>query len=94
MAEYEEEGVEETEEVPVISLHAMGGLQETKFSTMRLVGWYKKKKLHLLLDSGSTYNVLDQAVAKSLGCKITILAKPLVITVANGQEVVCNQCCK
>jgi len=38
---------------------------------MRVIGYYQKKPLHILIDSGSTHNFLDEGVAKKLGCLIT-----------------------
>lgn len=38
--------------------------------------------------------MLDQSLAKKLGCKLTPLLKSIVITVASGQTVNCDYCCK
>lgn len=90
----EEDHLPIKEDVPLISLYAVNVMENTQISTMRLVGYYKKRKLHMLVDSGSTYNVLDLALAKNLGCKLVPLLTPLLITVANGSKFICSQMCK
>ena len=84
---------ENTTHVPNISLHAMGGLAEKSHQTMRVLGQYKRKALHILIDSGSTHNFLDQSVIKGLGYQLLPI-DPVPITIANGQEVWCTQVCK
>lgn len=37
---------------------------------MRIIGQAKKKPLHILTDTGSTYNFFDLEYAKSLGCEL------------------------
>ncbi|XP_054814737.1 uncharacterized protein LOC129315194 [Prosopis cineraria] len=62
----EEEGEVEGEDTqPFISLHAMEGVDDG--SSMRLIGYFGKRKLHILIDSGSTHDFLDFNVAKRLG---------------------------
>ena len=39
---------------PLISVNALTGT--TSFRTIRVTGYYKKKPLHILIDSGSTHN--------------------------------------
>lgn len=94
--EEEDELEEEIEEVgaaaddPIISLHALHVVQVSRRNkTMRLVGSYKKRKLHVLADSGSTDNVLDLEVAKEIGCITQSITKHKVI-VANGDKLTCD----
>nr|KYP59360.1 Transposon Ty3-I Gag-Pol polyprotein [Cajanus cajan] len=68
---------------PYISVNALTGVQG--FRTMRVTGSYKKKPLHILIDSGSTHNFLDVDIAKKLGCRIQVM-KPLQIIVADGNK--------
>nr|KYP45442.1 hypothetical protein KK1_033012 [Cajanus cajan] len=68
---------------PHISVNAVTGVQG--FKTMRVTGSYKKKPLHILIDSGSTHRFLDVNIAKKLGCRIQAM-KPLQVTVADGNK--------
>lgn len=79
------------EEVPHILVHAMAG--SNHFQTMRVTGTYNKKPLHILIDSGSTQNFLDERVAKKLGCKM-VLIKPSSVSVADGNVLVTKPECK
>ena len=54
----------------VILLHAMRGLAEKSYQTMRVVRNYKKKLIHLLIDSSSTNDFLNLTMAKGLGCQL------------------------
>jgi len=85
----EEESLEK--EVPHISVNALSGLQG--YQIMRVTGTYGKVPLHILLDSGSTYNFLDLIVARKLGC--TIEQTPMQsVAVANGNHLQCLHICK
>ena len=74
---------EESDPNPTISLHAINGLTESSQQTMRIVGRYKRKPIHLLIDSGSTHNFLDLNIARGLGCNLQAIPS-VSITVANG----------
>jgi len=69
---------------PLISINALTGT--TSFRTMRVTGYYRKKPLHILIDSGSTHNFLDAHVAKKLGCRIEVIPS-LNVVVADGNKV-------
>ncbi|KAG2303549.1 hypothetical protein Bca52824_032200 [Brassica carinata] len=47
--------------VPTISIHALNG--SPAFNCMRLMAQYGKRKLHILIDPGSTNNFLDLQIA-------------------------------
>ncbi|XP_074318692.1 uncharacterized protein LOC141655514 [Silene latifolia] len=83
-----EEGVEEQ---PLISLNAMAG--HNSFQTMRVTGKVRTQSVHILIDSGSTHNFLDEAVARKLGCRISS-TYPLEVSVANGDKIVTTKICK
>ena len=71
-------------EEPLISVSALTGLCSCKtMRTMRVTGFVRKKPIHILIDSGSTNNFLDEQVAKRLGCKIEP-TKPMRVSVADG----------
>lgn len=57
---------DEEDKVPTIFVHALNGCP--KFNCMRLMGQYGKRKLHILIDPGSTHNFLDIQMGKGLGC--------------------------
>lgn len=64
-AQHEEEIVYETfEDEPCISLNALTG--NSGFHTMRVVGYVGKKPIHILIDSGSTHNFIDEPLATKL----------------------------
>jgi hypothetical protein len=68
---------------PEISLYAISGSLSPK--TMRLVGKLKNQLVVILIDSGSTHNFIDPAVAKKarLPCITTTLIQ---VKVANGAQ--------
>ncbi|GJX58361.1 retrotransposon-related protein [Tanacetum coccineum] len=79
------------QDTPRISLNALSGVNS--FQTMRVRGMVGKQPLHILVDSGSTHNFVDVRSAKRLGCKIRPTA-PLLVSVANGQDIVSSYECK
>jgi hypothetical protein len=82
----------EEELQPHISLNALTG--ESSFKTMRVVGIVANKyKIHILVDTGSTHNFLDVAMAKRIGCKV-IQTKPMTVSVAGGKKLMSMCVCK
>jgi len=63
---------DEAEIILQISMNAMNG--STGFHTMRVNGHVGKRTLHILVDSGSTHNFLDETFAKRLGCRLESVA--------------------
>lgn len=49
--------------------------------------------LHIFIDSGSTHNFLDLALAKKPGCEWEDMA-PQAVTVVDGNHILCEQHCK
>jgi len=76
---------------PQISVNALTGI--TSYKTMKGIGYYKKKPLHILIDSRSAHNFLDEDVAKKLGCPITHIPT-LSVAVADGARVTINSIIK
>ena len=68
---------------PQISVHALTRI--ANFHTMCVTGYYQKKPLYVLIDSGSTHNFLDIEVAKRLGCKSNAFDS-LSVVVADGTK--------
>ncbi|GJS17783.1 retrotransposable element Tf2 [Tanacetum coccineum] len=79
------------EELPQISLNALNG--SNTFQTMRVAGKVAKHKLHILVDCGSTYNFLDDNVAKRIGYPLKDTC-PLAVTVGGGKELINTKACK
>ena len=88
-----EEGVVEDhedckEEAPLISLHAIAGCSSPR--TMRFKARIRKRKLVILIDSGSTHNFVDQKLTHSLGLAVTPITE-FNVKVANGESLVCKE---
>ncbi|GJU21667.1 reverse transcriptase [Tanacetum coccineum] len=83
--------VQEESSVPHISLNALTG--RNTFQTMRVSGYVEKHEIHILIDSGSTYNFLDSNTAKRLGCQLKS-TYPLQVTVTNGNNMMSSKMCR
>ncbi|CAO2822505.1 unnamed protein product [Amaranthus hypochondriacus] len=59
---------------------------------MRVIGMAGDTKIHILIDSGSTHNFLDIAIAKKVRCTSQEI-EPQVITVADGNHITCQHKC-
>ena len=53
---------------PQISMNVVCG--NIGFQTMRINNHVGKKTIHILIDSESTHNFLDEKLARKLGCKL------------------------
>jgi len=54
---------------------------------------WEKKTIHILINSGSTHNFLDEKLAKTLGC----ILEPMVaqsITIAGDNQLQCHYICR
>ena len=60
---------------------------------MRINGYVRKKTIHILIDSGSTRNFLDENLAKLLGCKLELVLMQYV-TIADGNKLQYHYICK
>lgn len=59
---------EEEEGMSTLSSLALHGIEvATKNQTMKIFGYIKKRRLNVLIDSGSTHNFMDLTVAKQMG---------------------------
>ncbi|XP_021773518.1 uncharacterized protein LOC110737466 [Chenopodium quinoa] len=70
-----------------ISLQALDG--NTTFHTMRMMGQFGRKSLHILLDSGSTHNFIDTSTALKSQCKVENMP-PRWVKVADGGRIKCD----
>ncbi|KAI4365468.1 hypothetical protein MLD38_021452 [Melastoma candidum] len=74
----------------MVSLYALHGIAMPRQNrTMKVLGFYKKMKLTILMDSGSTHNFLDVRVAKQVGGPIQKIPRRGVL-VANGEQLDCD----
>ena len=69
-----------------ISINAMN--KNFGFQAMRFNGHLEKKTRHILIDLGSTYNFLDEQLAKKLGYKVEPI-KGQAIAIAQGNVKYC-----
>lgn len=90
----EGESAEEIQKELVVSMHALHGIGMHSINqTMKLIGCYKKKRLSLLVDLGSSHNFLDATVAKGVGCPTQLISAHKVL-VANIDRLTCSSICK
>ena len=89
--EEEETGSVEEEIAPRLSFSAMNG--SSSFQTMRVNGQWGKRVLHILVDSGSTYNFMDEHLALQLGCQLQPMAKQAV-AIPDGTSMQCQYVCR
>ena len=67
--EDERESNEESDDSqPIISCHALSGFSVPQ--TLKVVGFLKKQKVTVLIDSGSTHNFINKKLATRLNCFI------------------------
>ncbi|KAA8547400.1 hypothetical protein F0562_003736 [Nyssa sinensis] len=74
---------EDVQEELQISVHALSG--SLSYKTMRIKEKVKKNMVTILIDSGSTHNFLDPAMAKRTGASIQF-TNPLTVVVADGTK--------
>ena len=84
---HQEATLEEEEMSPTISRNALAGI--TTPQTLKIEGNIKKKKVIVLIDSGSTHNFIHCKVAKELNCFL-YPAPEFQVMVANGGTINCS----
>ncbi|XP_022031762.1 uncharacterized protein LOC110932814 [Helianthus annuus] len=88
----DEIGTDERDEAePQISIHALTGIPS--YSTMRVRGSMGNRQLHILIDSGSTHNFLNESLAKKLQCEVMTIS-PINVGVADGKRLTSTQVCR
>ncbi|XP_031104476.1 uncharacterized protein LOC116007955 [Ipomoea triloba] len=83
--------VEKSYEQAEISLYAMMGGEG--LNTIKLLGAIGRQQLVILVDSGSTHSFLDPKLLTQLRIE-SERAHPLRVTVANGEQLICDSICK
>jgi hypothetical protein len=78
------------ETTPTISCHALVGISTPQ--TLKIEGYIKKKKVTVLIDSGSTHNFINYKLAKLLNCFV-FLASEFQVMIANGGTINCSGKC-
>ncbi|XP_076928786.1 uncharacterized protein LOC143592869 [Bidens hawaiensis] len=76
---------------PQISLNAIMGV--SLYSTMKVTGSTCTKPLHILIDSGSTHNFLDEKIAYKMRCPTKEMPS-MKITIADGNVMSCTKVCE
>ena len=82
--------IESQEINPTISCNALEEM--TTAQTIKIEGHIKKKKVRVLIDSGSTHNFIDCKIAKELNCFL-YLAPERQVMVASGGTINCSGKC-
>ncbi|KAF2287775.1 hypothetical protein GH714_002668 [Hevea brasiliensis] len=85
------EGVEDTVQEGQLSLNAIWGSIGNQ--TMMLKGNHSRKRLHILIDVGSTHNFLRESLVKQLRCVVTKVFG-IWVEIASGNELKCETVCK
>ncbi|KAK0589789.1 hypothetical protein LWI29_018546 [Acer saccharum] len=76
-------------EAPHVSMFALYGKgPNNSTQIMRILGRHKRKRLHILIDIGSTHNFLDTKVAKAMGRTLSPI-NPLLVEAA-GSDINCS----
>ena len=88
LEEKKEETIEEI--TPTISYNALAGI--TTPQTPKMEGYIKKKKVIVLIDSGSTHNFIHSKIAKNLNCFIYPTPE-FQVMVAEGNTINCAGKC-
>eukprot|EP00253_Pinus_taeda_P007924 PITA_07924 len=86
----QEQSLDEENMNPTISCNALAGI--TTPQTIKIEGQIKKKKVIVLIDSGSTHNFIHCKVAKELNCFL-YPAPECQVMVANGGTINCSGKC-
>lgn len=74
-----------------ISLHAFSGTFNPR--TIRLTGWVQGRPLSVLIDSGSTHNLIQESVVNRLGFEVHFLPEFRVF-IGSGKFLVCKEVCR
>lgn len=73
-----------------ISIHALTGVHS--LSTIKVVSSVGTRQLHILIDSSSTHNFINERTTLKLRC-MQKEVKPLSVSVANGSHLSCVAFC-
>lgn len=81
------------ENTPMIPLNGLAGVPSLcNYRTMRVNGSIKGQKVHILISSGSTHNLIDANTVNRLGCTVASIS-PVTVVVADGSKIQCEKTC-
>jgi carbamoylphosphate synthase small subunit len=84
------ESISSEELTPTISCNALAGISTPQ--TLKIEGYIKKKKVIVLIDSGSTHNFIHYKLAKDLNCFV-YPAPEFQVMIADGGTINCSGKC-
>jgi hypothetical protein len=84
------EAISSEELTPTISCNALAGISTPQ--TLKIEGYIKKKKVIVLIDSGSTHNFIHYKLAKALNCFV-YPAPEFQVMIADGGTINCSGKC-
>jgi hypothetical protein len=76
---------------PIISLNSLTGFSAPQ--TLKLIGYIKKRKVIILVDSGNTHNFIHRRIAQETHFYIHAVNN-FQIMIANGGSLKCGGCCE
>ncbi|GKC16027.1 retrotransposable element Tf2, partial [Tanacetum coccineum] len=77
----------EVTEFAKISVNAISSV--TDYKTIRIVGHVGTTKVQMLMDTKSSHNFIDYALAVKLGCKM-VKRNPMAVRVVDGNKIQCD----
>ncbi|XP_047320441.1 uncharacterized protein LOC124924445 [Impatiens glandulifera] len=80
----EDARVEGVNEGGSISMYALNGSANN--DTLKILGQLKKRKITILIDSGSTHSFIDEGTTSQLGCVLKE-TMPMGVTIAGGGRI-------
>jgi hypothetical protein len=84
------QAISSEELTPMISCNALAGISTPQ--TLKIEGYIKKKKVIVLIDSGSTHNFIHYKLSKALNCFV-YPAPEFQVMIANGGTINCSGKC-
>jgi hypothetical protein len=84
------EAILSEELTPTISCNALVGISTPQ--TLKIEGYIKKKKVIVLIDSGSTHNFIHYKLAKALNCFVYPVPE-FQVMIADGGTINCSGKC-
>jgi hypothetical protein len=84
------EAISSEELTPTISCNALAGISTPQ--TLKIEGYIKKKKVIVLIDSGSTHNFIHDKLAKDINCFV-YPAPEFQVMIADGGTINCSGKC-
>jgi hypothetical protein len=74
-----------------VSLHALSRFSSPQ--TLKLIGYFKHRKVIIFLDSGNTHNCIHCCIAQEINCYICVVNN-FQIMISNGSSMKCGSRCE